>query len=855
MKKFWMGAALAMVAQGLLAAVPDAGGEWALGAWPCLKTYDGAHLREISLGLGGIGTGTVGLGGRGELRDWEIMNVPARGHFGVREPCDAAFFALRASDGSAALLAGPLDDREYLQANGKPTANYGLPRFKRATFASTYPYGRVNLSGGLPLEVEVRAFNPFIPGDSAASSLPVATLTYVVRNRSTQDLEVTVAGALRNFIGVDGSKSDTDWTGDRAPVGITTNVNTFVSEGTLKGVFLSSQGCPRDDAAWGTLALVTDTSAPVSYRTHGKVGAWYATIEDFWLDLTDNGVLSDGATSLVEGWGDGSRADELMPLAALAVKKSIPAGGTATFTFHFVWNFPNRKSWYGQETVGNHYAALDADAWAAAKRIVPQLPDLERRSRAFAEAFVSSTAPDVLKEAALFNLSTLRSQTVFRIPSGHLMGWEGCMDALGSCAGSCTHVWNYEQATAFLFGDLARTMRDVEFNYATRTNGLMLFRADLPLEKATGDGASTHPAADGQMGTILKVYREWLNCGDQAWLEAIWPRVKLVLSFAWTRDGKWNWDVDRDGLMEGLQHNTMDVNYAGPNPQMEFWYLGALKAAARMARAVGDNAFAADCERLFTSGSKLTDEQLFNGEYYEHKINVTPVPDFQLGQGCLVDQLVGQTFARIVGLGDLADPEKTKKAIESVWRFNEVRDFSRFFNPQRAYALGDEGGLLMASFPRGRPENPFPYYAEVMTGFEYAAATEMIYRGLTNEALTVVRQVRARHEGARRNPFSEPECGHHYARAMASWGCLLAWTGFYYSAPDGVMSFGSRPGIAFWSNGSAWGTFTLTKDMAELKVIEGRLALKELRITDRALPLARDVVLSAGESRIVPTAD
>ncbi|SVD42236.1 uncharacterized protein METZ01_LOCUS395090, partial [marine metagenome] len=46
-------------------------------AWPVLKTYDRDHLARIALPLGGIGTGTVSLGGRGDLRDWEIVNRPA----------------------------------------------------------------------------------------------------------------------------------------------------------------------------------------------------------------------------------------------------------------------------------------------------------------------------------------------------------------------------------------------------------------------------------------------------------------------------------------------------------------------------------------------------------------------------------------------------------------------------------------------------------------------------------------------------------------------------------------------------------------------------------------------------------
>ena len=148
----------------------------------------------------------------------------------------------------------------------------------------------------------------------------------------------------------------------------------------------------------------------------------------------------------------------------------------------------------------------------------------EKETLLFVNSLLKSSYPNVVKEAALFNLATLRSQTVFRIPSGHLMGWEGVMDRYGSCQGSCTHVWNYEMATPFLFGDLSKTMRDVEFNYATKENGLMNFRADLPLSEAAKGNAA---AADGQMGCIMKIYRDWQLSGDYDFLAQNWEQIKL----------------------------------------------------------------------------------------------------------------------------------------------------------------------------------------------------------------------------------------------------------------------------------------------------------------------------------------
>lgn len=485
------------------------------------------------------------------------------------------------------------------------------------------------------------------------------------------------------------------------------------------------------------------------------------------------------------------------------------------------------------------------------------MKQLEEETLLFVRSFLNSSYPETVKEAALFNLATLRSQTVFRLPSGHLMGWEGIMDRFGSCQGSCTHVWNYEMATPFLFGGLAQTMRDVEFNYATKENGLMNFRADLPLsEAAKGNSA----AADGQMGCIMKMYREWQLSGDYAFLRKNWGQVKKVLSYAWTEKG---WDGNQDGVMEGSQHNTMDVNYFGPNPQMGFWYMGALRAAEEMAWAMKDKSFAKKCRRLFEQGSRWMDEHLFNGEYYEHHITDPEtfefinmegaddkIPAFQLGKGCLVDQLVGQYMAHICGLGYLGDKKHIHTTMESIMKYNYVSDFSRYFNNMRSYVMGEEAGLLMASWPKGRLEVPFPYFAEVMTGFEYCAAVGMIYEGMTDEALTCIRSIRDRFDGAKRNPFSEPECGHHYARSMASWASVIALSGFHYSAVDKQMQFTSAPGTYFWSNGYAWGMCRISDGEATLEVLRGTLGIERLRIGDVTVKTKKKQ-LTAGESETI----
>ena len=790
----------------LCAAFVQGAAEWTPSPWPVLKHYDADHLYRVALPLGGIGTGTVSLGGRGEVKDWEIMNVPAIGYSTTTTSNNAPFFAIyvkeKDSQPQTRLLAGPLYPQEYLHGGGAPVNHSGLPRFASADFDAAYPFGQVNLGDpSLPVRVRVKGFNPLIPGDSQASGLPIAVLSYEVTNLSAEPVEVSVCGAIRNFVGKDGQKYSIDWKADHVPEGNVRNFNEFRDTCGLKGIYFRGEGLEEDDAAAGNFCLSTDSEARVSFRTFSTDNVWQNSMLNFWDDFS-----SDGCISNPEAGPRASIGGDTDPMGALAVKAVLGAGQTRCFNFYLTWNFPNRYGW-SKTVVGNYYSTLYPDSWQSARSIVAQIPSLEKRTLAFVNAFLGSTYPDVVKEAALFNLSVLRSQTVFRTADGHMMGWEGVMDRAGSCKGSCTHVWNYEVATPFLFGDLARSMRDVEFIWALLPDGQMDFRAPLPLGSKPEKGRM---ASDGQMGCIMKLYREWQLCGEGGFLERYWPACKKALSFAWVERG---WDGNCDGVMEGSQHNTMDVNYFGPNPQMQFWYMGALRAAEQMALAMKDREFACKCRRLFLQGSEWMDGNLFNGEYYEHKITDPDtfeflpegsdrVPPYQLGRGCLVDQLAGQYMSHICGLGYLADKEKVAAASASVMKYNFVEDFNTVFNNMRSYAMGGESGLIMASWPNGRLEVPFPYFPEAMTGFEYCAAVEMMYEGQTEDGLKCIKAVRDRFDGAKRNPFDEPEWGHHYARSMASWASVLACSGFHYSGVDRTMTFTSRPGVYFWSNGS-----------------------------------------------------
>lgn len=752
--------------------------------WPVLKTYEGASLAKVKMPLGGIGTGTVSLSGRGGLVDWELMNAPAKG-FTPRSrdwpPCIWPHFTIRTKAGdqvAARLLEGPLEKSEYEGSMGSAAPNHNIPRFGHAAFRAAYPLAEVELrDAAVPVDVDLQAMNPLVPNDSTASGRPAVLLRWVVRNPGAAPVDVSICGTMVNFCG---EKPGRFWFGRDVE-----RTEEKWERGDLLGIVLAGRRPASPASPYnGEIALSVPRSAGDVSRASvlREPGAWGVAMDRWWRRFLERGDVADTVPD--------STSTENPHVAQLSVRVTLAPGERKEIPFVLSWRFPNRLSWQArpedanpEERVGNWYATRWASAPEAATDFWKHGPEEEEKTVVFVNGILSAKAPAVVREAALFNLSTLRSETCFRTEDGNFYGWEGCADSYGSCFGNCTHVWGYEHCLVDLWPDLARSMLENEFGPQLDARGHMAFRVGLPLSlRARGEGTA---CADGQMQTLVKAREYAMKTRDFAWLAEWWPRIRLAMEFCWIAGG---WDADRDGVMEGCQHNTMDVEYFGPNPQMEFLYLAALKACADMARRARDDDFAETCLALYANGREWTEANLFNGRYYEHRI-VPPKgaiaeglrhaemgakdlsdPDFQLGSGCLVDQLVGDYASFNTGLGFVADPIHANRTLDTILDVCRRKPDDSAFNPMRSYVLGDETSLKMAWYPDGRmPRSPFPYYRETMTGFEYVVAANLANRKRFAEAEAVVAAIRDRYDGVKRNPFDEAECGHHYARALAAW--------------------------------------------------------------------------------------
>ena len=203
-------------------------------------------------------------------------------------------------------------------------------------------------------------------------------------------------------------------------------------------------------------------------------------------------------------------------------------------------------------------------------------------------------------------------------------------------------------------------------------------------------------------------------------------------------------------------------------------------------------------------------------------------PKYQYGNGCLSDGVLGDWLARVCGLDPVLDEKKTASHVDAVFHHNFRASLADHANPQRpGYALGNEGGLLLCSWPKGNELSlPFIYSNEVWTGIEYQVAAHLIMFGRVKKGLDIIRAARKRYDGRWRNPFNEYECGHWYARAMSSYSLLQALSGARYDAVDKTLYL--KPAVkgdfkAFLSTATGFGTVGIRNGKPFLKVVSGRI--------------------------------
>jgi len=910
-------------------------------------------LDHIGMPVGGMYAGTVYLGGDGRLWYWNIRNDDLEGV----EPRKVDYQGKKVANRNGANYIEPVP-RTYpfeqnfgIRINGK-LRTLDADGFEQVSFVGQYPIGEVSYADAqCPVSVQLSAFSPFIPMNTADSSLPVTVMSYRVRNESREAVECDLFGWLenpvclgkpafqgtrRNELSREGSFAVLNCTAVQAQASTPSSLRSDVVfedfegetygawtvEGSAFGagpIALSAvPGYQGNLGAEGTRTVNSHATAPGASKgakdaATGSLTSPQFTVSRKFLNLLVGGGAHKGSTCVnvliageivdsvtgegqnqmvwktldltayegqlariqvvdtaTAGWGNvgvdqlifsdtprvissiegandfgtmslavladtdaqligapdqakpvsggtpkraasGSLQDELIGSVGRTV--TLQPGEAQTVEFILAWNFPN-LSVARMQDVGREYAARFDDALAVTRYVAENRERLFGETKLWRDTWYDSSLPHWFLDRTMANTSILATTTAYRFRDGRFWAWEG----VGCCPGTCTHVWHYAQAPGRLFPDVERQQREnVDFGLAMDDHGGIGFRSTLT-------GQMTHAADDGQCGRILGAYREHQMSQDSAFLERNWPQIKKAMRFLIERDLK------KEGILQDAQHNTLDAAWYGRVSFLASLYLAALRACEAMAIELNDADFARECKAIADTGAE-TILELYNGEYFFHELDPQKIDNLAVGTGCYIDQVFGQFWAHQVGLGYITDPDKIKSALRALYKYNFAPNIGKFrdvFTRGRWYAMDDDKGLIMCTWPKGGLNQEwhkawqFQYFNECMSGFEWQAAAHMISEGMVEEGLAISRAIHDRYDASLRNPYNEIECSDHYSRAMASYGTFLAACGYESHGPQGYLGFAPkvRDGNAFkcaFTAAGGWGSYEEKAEGGNLK--------------------------------------
>ena len=635
------------------------------------RIFTGRHLAAIAFPLGGVGAGSISLGGRGQLRDWEIFNRPDKGNSpDLRLPLHLGAGRQREARRARARSAHPAALRRLQTGSARKNAP-GLTRLAVRHLHRRVPAGahrfrrlraaRQRLARSLhPRSSRTIPTNPACPSPSCAiaSRNPGAAAP---KSPSPGRIENPRPAATR-----------------QRQAGHARSTSTAPATG-LAGLLMTQPRAARRRSAEGQLSRSPRSTADGATSPTCAAGRRAAG----GTRPCSSGTISPPTANSAR------RPSERSAVGALCLQRTSRPAPRPTSPSCWPGIFPiarrARCGWTapkGDENtvIGNHYChALRRRLGGGRIRRRAICPRWKSARASFAAAMRESTLPGAVKDAAMANLSTLVTHHLLPHRRRRVPRLRRRNDHAGCCFGNCTHVWNYETAThASLSPRFARSLRKAAFGYSHDDAGRHALPPDAARRQAS---ASAIAAADGQMGQIMQglprlaalrrhrlaarhlAARQEAPSSSPGCRAAGMPIATACWKACSTTPTTWS--------------STVPIRMCG------IYYLGALRAGEEMARAVGDAAIGRRVPRASSSsGSQWIDANLFNGEYYIQKVRgdsqgqdragaasatwapTTPRhPNIQVGDGCLVDQLIGQYLADVAGLGPLLAPANIRKTL------------------------------------------------------------------------------------------------------------------------------------------------------------------------------------------------
>lgn len=789
------------------------------------------NFEYIGMPIGGIAAGQLYLGGDGQLWFWDIFSLNHNhGQFKGEEAYEFPYERSKPNEFGARMIEQGFSITTTVDGE-RVTKNLNRDGFKNIEFIGQYPIGKVTYSDTeMPVQVKIEAYSPFIPLDLDNSILPATIFEFEIKNTSNKAIEVDLNAWMENAILI-GSREQ---------------------QSNLKGKLVNQI---KDADNNGLRINYTVNNADENTKNKLDYGSMSLSL------ISEDGIVS--TDSKREQSMNLSDSTKLVSNLFSTVKLSSGESTTAKsiLTWYFPKTYATENKWEIEENrisgadTTRYYSKIYKDANDVSKYLIKNYETLSGKTKTWHETWYNSTLPYWFLDRTFVNTSILASSTVSLVGNKMYYATEGGNQG----PGTCTHVYGYTQAPGRLFPELEQSIRE-QVDFVPVSEGGALMENGGVHFRWFGLGM----AVDGQSGIIMKSYQIHQMSSDGLFLKNNYNSIKTVMNGLVDNN-----DADHDGILTGAQHNTLDADWYGKVTWLSLYYTTALRAMAEMAKEVGDAEYAEFCLATADKGRKYIEDYLFNGEYFIHEGDSLHPESPGTYTGLEYSQLLGQYWAYQAGLGEVVDPTKAKKALESMWRYNfttDVDTFRKVHPTGRWYAMPGEGGIIACTWPNGGSEvlaNGDPRYAaynnECQNGYEYAASSVMMSHGMPYHSLAHVWYMdQNRYHGSKRNPYCEIEWGLHYGRSMASYGHLIAVSGFEYHGPKGYIAF--APKITPWhfrsgfTTSEGWGTFEQTQkrkqQINEISLAYGRLKLNTIVLTVSPQLLVKNLTVSIGDEQI-----
>jgi len=712
--------------------------------------------------LGGVGSGGAELRKDGRFYNWSAFNNAPRGT-GTALPAeqdDIMFFKLRYEVPGEEPRIKLLQIEDGYRVGGVEVHVYEFPWMtgvEKTEYSARFPnVEMVFTDPDMPVEVRMKAWSPFIPHDVDASTLPALCFDFQVVNKSNKPCDVMLVACQRNMAGYDFKEK---------------LYSASLMEGPGHKIFEAGATLvPADHSSAGTVSLASLSSDSSHYLGWEHRHPYYERV----LRRKTLGNIDETAKRTTKDRKTGKRWALPRTLNSLAKSATLKPKQGFDHSFVMTWHFPNMWNESHTRIEGAYYARKFKSAGEIAKHVIANKADLHKRTNDFIANFYDS-------DAEPFVLDQINSQLNTFVTSGWCTkdGNFGILEGItpdhhwGPIATTDVSVYgSVPIATMFpsLQRQTLRAHRSIQQESGEVAHGL---QRDFG-KRLTGV-AGVDRRLDLHAQYVGMVMRDFFWTNDKAFLKEMWPSLQKAIEYCVKER-----DLDGDSMpdMEGIMSSYDNFPMYGVAAYIGSQWLAALDGMVQGARALGDPQAQARYQGFFDKGKDIFEKRLWNGKYYR-LWNDEGGKHGGKDEGCLTDQLIGQWTMRFNGQGDLVPREHIKSALKSVIEMSYKPKF----------------GLRNCSWPGATPWADVPDNIWVdqantcWSGVELAFATFLIYEGLYQDGINVMRTVDDRYRKVGRY-WDHQEFGGHYYRALAAWATVNAMAGL--SQNQGVYGFSPK---------------------------------------------------------------